>query len=239
MSDQVTASVFSFQPKPANSQFIDMEGQRFGRYLVIGYAGKTKKDRYWICRCDCGQTRKVKAGNIVRGTSRSCGCLSRETTGSRVRTHGATKTAEFNIWSKMIARCTNSNNPAWINYGGRGIKVCERWMNSFSDFLADVGPRPSPKHSIDRFPDNDGNYEPGNVRWATQIEQNRNRRSNHFLTFNGITATLTEWSERTGIRKDTLRRRIAYGWSAEKALTQFVDKRRCRKSLLPRTAASE
>lgn len=129
------------------------------------------------------------------------------------------RAAAYRAWRFMIKRCTDASSPDWPNYGGRGIRVCDDWW-LFETFLEHVGPRPSDLHSIDRI-DHDGDYEPGNVRWATRKEQNRNKRNNLRWTFNGETATATEWAERIGMHPDTLRRRVVYcGWSIERALTE-------------------
>ncbi len=136
-----------------------------------------------------------------------------------VRTHGLSKTPLYRIWGLIKHRCNNPNNPAYPRYGGRGIKMCERWQLSFEVFAADVGPRPTPQHSIDRYPDPNGHYEPGNVRWATATEQARNQRSNRLFTINGETLTLAEWAERHGKSFRTVFQRLAYGWPIEVALT--------------------
>jgi len=120
----------------------------------------------------------------------------------------------------MWTRCSNPNSAMYKHYGARGISVCERWR-SFDNFLADMGQRPSPKHSIDRFPNNDGNYEPGNCHWATDIEQHRNRSDNVLVTFNGQTLTCAEWDERLGKKHGFLRDRLSSGWSVEDALTRL------------------
>lgn len=123
-------------------------------------------------------------------------------------THGMTDSPEYRSWCSMKARCCNSQNPSYPRYGGRGIKVCQRWLDSFSDFLADMGKKPTPKHTIDRFPDNNGNYEPGNCRWATAQEQSRNRRSNRVIEFGGVSRTVAEWADVLGVGYFTLARRI-------------------------------
>lgn len=135
--------------------------------------------------------------------------------------HGYSYTPEYRAWQTMRLRCQNPANQAYANYGGRGIIVCERWRESVSNFIADMGPKPTPKHEIDRI-NNDGNYEPGNCRWVTRTENDRNRRSNRWLTFRGETLTLTEWAQRFGIRNDTLTHRIEIGWDVERALTTPV-----------------
>ncbi len=124
----------------------------------------------------------------------------------------------------MKNRCLNPNDRRWAAYGGRGIKVCARWLEAYENFLADMGRRPSSKHSLDRYPNNDGNYEPTNCRWATPSQQARNTRDNHRLTHNGETLALVEWQERTGIHWATIKERVCkLGWTVERALTQPVD----------------
>lgn len=137
--------------------------------------------------------------------------------------HGLTRTPEYRAWASMKQRCTNPRVRSWSNYGGRGITVCERWSNSFEFFLEDMGPRPTPAHSLDRI-DNDGHYEPGNCRWATASEQRRNDRNNRPITFAGETLPLIQWAQRTGITARTIGDRLDRGWPVERALTQRADK---------------
>jgi hypothetical protein len=135
-------------------------------------------------------------------------------------TRGGVFTPEYKAWDSMKQRCSNPKVASFKDYGGRGIRVCDRWLRSFEAFFADVGPRPSAKHSLDRFPDNDGNYEPGNVRWATPEEQQNNRRKTVFLEAMGKTQSFAEWVRETGLPADTLWRRInVWKWSPERALT--------------------
>jgi hypothetical protein len=156
------------------SSFIDLTGQRFGRLVVAAFAGRhSGRQALWRCHCDCGNISTVHGVNLRRGFSKSCGCLGAE---NRLRLkHGHTinrkRSPEHRVWTGMKDRCINDNSVKWKRYGGRGIKVCDRWLNSFENFLADMGPRPSLQHTLDRYPDNDGDYEPGNVRWATRKEQ--------------------------------------------------------------------
>lgn len=137
---------------------------------------------------------------------------------------GVPVTAEYAAWNGIKARCGNPKDKGYKNYGGRGIRVCPEWHDSFEAFLRDIGPRPSEDHSIDRYPNNDGNYEPGNVRWATWSEQCRNRRTSRRITRNGETKTLREWSLVCGILEDTVAARMKKGWDSEKALTHPVRK---------------
>ena len=166
----------------------------------------------------------IIADSARRGLSRSCGCLKAELAPIYPRTHGKRRSSEYAIWVNMIARCTKETRPDYARYGGRGIKVCERWR-AFENFYADMGPRPSPRHSLDRV-DNDRNYEPGNVRWATATEQGRNQRSNRIVTYMGQPMTLSEACERAGLNEGTVRSRIdRYGWTAEAALTTPINVR--------------
>ena len=170
-------------------RFIDHTGQRFGRLLVVCRASNHTQPNgnriaRFMCRCDCGNEVIVRAIHLRSGASKSCGCLWNEFSES-LRTHGDScgdkQTPEYRCWADMKDRCNNPNTKAYRHYGGRGITVCDRWMQSYGDFLADVGRRPSSAYSIDRI-NNDGNYEPGNVRWATREEQTKNkRRSNQYL----------------------------------------------------------
>lgn len=158
------------------SKFIDRTGHRYGRLVVLRLAPTGRWGFQWLCRCDCGAVVEVATRHIGRGTN-SCGCLKFE---SRNGTHGeglyGKRTVEYQAWRAMIARCENPKRREWKNYGGRGIAVCEEWRYDYPAFLAHVGRRPSADLSIDRWPDPDGNYEPGNVRWATRSQQARNHR---------------------------------------------------------------
>ena len=195
-------------------KMIKMITQLFGRLRVIERA---ETDRYgkarWLCECKCGTRLVVRGYDLRSGGTRSCGCLSREL----ATTHGLRKTPEYSVWADMIRRGTNPNHPAYKDYGGRGIKVSARWRK-FENFYADMGPRPSPAHSLDRI-DNDGDYEPENCRWATRKEQARNIRPNRMIPFNGEMLCVTEWAERVGLRRDTLRWRLNHGWSVGRAIT--------------------
>jgi hypothetical protein len=201
----------------------DLTGQRFGRLAVIRLDGRKHGKATWLCRCDCGADRPGVYGNsLVKGSTTSCGCARRETCSRRMKrintTHGMTYSPEFNTWSSMLDRCQRPNHKSYPQYGGRGITVCERWAKSFADFYADMGPRPSPNHSIDRI-DNDGPYAPGNCRWATRDVQAGNTGCNHHLTFRGRTMILADWARETGLSREVLTYRLSRGWSVEKALT--------------------
>lgn len=201
-----------------------LNGQRFGR-LVAGDAIRRPGKWYIQCKCDCGNEKLIRCDHLKAGLSTSCGCYAREVTIASNTKHGdcrKTKHApEFDVWVSMRERCGNPKDVSYHRYGGRGIKVCKEWQESYPSFLAHVGRRPSSEHSIERI-NNDGDYEPNNVRWATKVEQCNNRRTNHFLEFNGKRLTLAQWQREVGIHSLTIRRRIVSGWSVEKALTTPV-----------------
>lgn len=207
------------------SKLIDLCGVRFGewtvlrlsdRVKVVGKAGRSTK-RFWFCRCDCGVEREVPGDSLRTGDSRSCGCTSRERCAAKLASPAkSANPREYRIWQSMKSRCHYPDRAG--RYAERGITVCDRWFDSFEDFLADMGPCPSPIHSIDRI-DNKGNYEPGNCRWATPSEQSRNQGRNHLITVDGITRPLCDWAAERGLRPSTVQARIGrYGWTAEKAL---------------------
>jgi hypothetical protein len=157
---------------------IDITGLRFGRLVVLSRKGGAPNGMRWTCLCDCGAEHTVLGSALVRGTTKSCGCFNRDAARSRAR-HGCARrgreTAEYRAWRHARQRTTNPNGADWENYGGRGIR---NEFSSFEGFLAEAGPRPTPQHSIDRI-DNDDSYRPGNVRWATKLDQNRNQRRRH------------------------------------------------------------
>lgn len=179
-------------------------GKKFGRWTVIGFCKKKKDHYYWSCVCDCGKEGVVEHGLLKSGHSKSCGCYSAEV---RLKHGQATKdnrSSEYRTWSGMIQRCENSLTKEYKNYGARGIKICEEWRTSFETFFSDMGKKPSSKHTLDRFPDNDGNYEPSNCRWATWAQQRRNMRTNHWIEFNGEKMVAADWAATLNVSANTV-----------------------------------
>jgi len=198
-----------------------VSGDRFGQLVVLDEVeSRTTPNgsivRRMRCRCDCGQEKVVALGRLRSGGTRSCGCL----VGRNPRSHVGVRTiehlTEYRTWLGILKRCSDASDR---NYGGRGIKVCDRWRGSFGLFFKDMGPRPSDEHSIDRI-NNDGDYEPGNCRWATRKEQARNTSVNVMVTHNGETLCVSEWAERFGIHASLLNSRLQSGWSFEDAVSR-------------------
>lgn len=198
-------------------------GVRFGRLTTVRRAeGPIRGGAWpWICRCDCGATTTVLPSALRRGETVSCGCWRRERMAIQNTTHGLGEhLPEYKVWLGMRARCERPYAVSYPKYGARGVSVCERWQ-AFEAFYADMGPRPTLGHSLDRI-DGSGNYEPGNVRWATSHEQIWNRSNAVWLTFEGESAPLSVWAARRGIKYHTLWKRLLKGWSIERALTTPV-----------------
>lgn len=177
---EITRSCGCYQREIASNAAIDETGNKYGRLIVVKKSDRRSGNRciYWICECECGNKYEVRSDALRGGITRSCGCLISDSTRQRMTVHGHSArgqiTSTYRSWQGSIGRCTNPNNPAWEYYGGRGIKVCNSWRESFENFLADMGECPE-GYSIDRI-DNDGNYEPGNCRWASKTQQSRNSR---------------------------------------------------------------
>lgn len=166
-------------------------GHTFNYLTGIRYQPDPRKGHYYVFRCVCGEEKVLPAFNVVKGNTKSCGCMTRNLQGNRK--HGKTNTAEYRAWIGMRRRCGSPTNQDYADYGARGIFVCERWQE-FTNFLEDMGPRPSPKHSLDRI-DNDGPYSPENCQWADKQQQSKNRRSSHLITYEGRTKTIKAWAK--------------------------------------------
>lgn len=180
-------------------------GQRCGRWTVID----AHLNWMALCVCDCGTQRSVKHHSLTDGVSRSCGCLKRDGEAKR-HSNRRRGTGEYNSWLNMKTRCCNPRAPQFKDWGGRGITVCARWLDSFENFLADMGPKPSREHSIERR-DNNAGYSKDNCVWATRREQGKNKRCNVTIELRGITRTVAEWGRELGIRPIVIYRRIYRG----------------------------
>lgn len=185
-------------------------GQRFGLLLVLECAGLAGYHLQWRCLCDCGRETVCYGTHLRRGNTRSCGC--------GLIKHLMTDSPEYRTWTHMRQRCNNPENEAYGLYGGRGIRICSEW-NVFERFYQDMGPRPSLAHSLDRFPDPNGNYELANCRWATPMQQAANLRTARIIEFRNQRYCIAEWSRRSGLGWSTIANRLARGLTPEDALT--------------------
>lgn len=207
------------------AKLIDITGMAFGRLTVLRRsAGKSTRDKHhnamWDCRCVCGTVGSYPGPNLRRGDTSSCGCLQRESLGSRQRTHGMSHLPEHRVWSRMIQRCHNPSDGSFRDYGGRGISVCDRWRDDFSNFYSDMGPRPSAAHSIERI-ENDGPYSQQNCKWATRREQSRNRRNIRKITFSGRSLCLSDWAIALGVTRSAIYSYIKRGEPPEAAIEKL------------------
>jgi hypothetical protein len=204
-------------------------GTRFGRLVVIGDSephimpNGTKQSR-WLCQCDCGETTVSVPSIMKSGTKQSCGCLARELSSKRLVKHGGTGTPEHECWLSMRKRCYDPGQRSYALYGARGIVVCDEWLNSFEQFFADMGPRPSPAHSIERE-DNDGPYAPWNCSWELFPVQCRNKRNNHWVTYNGERMILGDATKAAGITPAAYYSRVKRNWPEHMLFTPMRPKR--------------
>lgn len=193
----------------------DMVGKKFGRLQVESLA-YIKKNAYWNCICECGNKCIINGSKMRNETTKSCGCM-------RKTQKGLSMSKTYNSWRAMLQRCYDTSIPHYKRYGEKGIQVCERWKESFENFLLDMGERPLNK-TLDRI-DSQGNYNKENCKWSTIKEQCNNRNKNILIEYCGKVQTLTQWSEEYGINWSTLRKRIVeLGWNIEKSLTKKVGK---------------
>lgn len=197
--------------KGQSNAWIDITGKKYNHLLVLGYLGNSK----WNCKCDCGKEKIIKTTKITTGHTTSCGCIKK----TNALKHGLTNTKEYHIWNNIKARCSNPNNLGYKNYGGRGIKICKEWEESFENFLKDMGNCPV-GYSIERINNNKG-YFKDNCKWASSKEQSLNRRSNNVITFNGEQKPLKQFcNELDKNYKKVFARITQLNWSIEDALTK-------------------
>lgn len=207
--------------KNLDPKAIDLTGRRFGRLVVLAFAERITHPcgatgLKWKCRCDCGVEKSINGEPLRSGRVVSCGCHRRQAATIHRRTHGCSTTLEYKRWRDMRNRCNREKTSAFKRYGARGIKVCQRWNDSFEAFLADMGLCPSPDHQIERK-DNDGPYSPENCAWATRIEQANNKRTTVWLEIDGQRKPLNDWSRQTGVPSNVIHKRIKRGWSHKDA----------------------
>lgn len=194
---------------------MDLTGQVFDRLTVLNEAprrttGKTALIvRMWRCKCECGNVCIKWQPDLRSGNAQSCGCIKRK--------HGLASTPEYNSWKSMINRCTDPSNKLFNRYGGRGITVCKRWLQSVTHFISDMGTRPDRGYSLERI-NNDGNYTPKNCKWAHRNEQANNRSNNHLLIVDGVSKTLAEWSRSVQLTPNTIRARLKKGWTERQSI---------------------
>lgn len=205
---------------------INRTGMRYGNLVVTGWSHSEYRSsrhgsyQFWMCKCDCGNSTIVLANNLVKGNTKSCGCKSsRLSFGDRNTTHGMTATPTYNSWRAMKDRCYCISHIEYKRYGAVGIRVCKRWLNSFENFLNDMGERPEGM-SLERK-DPKRNYSPSNCKWSDAYEQANNKRNNRMIRCNGSTKTLAQWSRETGVHASTISLRIKRGWSVERALNFY------------------
>lgn len=206
---------------PTDPRWQDITGRRFGRYVVVGYAGRPNGHTYrWFCRCDCGTGRAVARGSLINGDSKSCGCAKSEASRRAATRHGhaghGRESGTYRSWKSAIYRCHDQNSISYPRYGAVGIFVCDAWRNSFEAFLDDMGDRPDGT-SIERIKSDRG-YEPGNCRWATTKEQNRNQRTNKFVNVNGQDMIVSDALAALGVSRTTYYRRLKQGKTEQEAL---------------------
>ena len=211
-------------------KLIDLTGQKFGRLTVIEQAYVRKGIIYWRCVCDCGNANFVNGRKLRDNIIKSCGCYKSQEFKKRVSKHSLSKTKIYKLYHLIKRRCYDKNDSHYNCYGGRGIKMCEEWLNNFSSFYdwamsngykEEILPNGKNKWTIDRI-DVNGNYEPNNCRWTTIQEQAKNKRTNIYLTYNGETLTQNEWAKKLDIYAGAIQWRLKKGWSVEEALSTPV-----------------
>lgn len=197
----------------------DLTNKRFGSLLVTELFEVTKRGAFWHYKCDCGKEGVRASGNLREGKTKSCGCERTQKLVKASTTHGGRNTPEYYIWRSIKNRCTNPKHKNFGRYGGRGIAICDSWLNDFSAFIADMGKRPTDKHTIDRI-DNNLGYSKSNCAWRTHKEQANNKSSNRYLTYKGETLTCAQWADKLGITRSAINSRLKAGWPIARVVTQ-------------------
>lgn len=198
-------------------------GTRFSRLTTRSEIFRGPNGRWYVhCVCDCGTAKDVMCKSLRNGSTVSCGCYRNSIVRTGPVTHGRSKTPVWRAYYSMLSRCYNHNVERYSEYGGRGIKVCDRWLAGFEFFFADMGDRPDGR-TLDRYPDVNGNYEPGNCRWATADQQANNKQDSKYLEWNGKRQTVAQWAREIGIDGSTIHVRIGLGWTVERTLTKPVE----------------
>lgn len=214
---------------PKNHNKIDLTGVIFGRWTVIDESSFRGVDECvrWNCICECGKVGVIRGTELRKGLSTSCGCRKAEVARNQTK-HGASRvgnrTSEYNTWLSMKSRCYDINHESYQDYGGRGVIVCEQWKDSFEVFLADMGLKPSSRHSIDRINVN-GNYDPSNCRWATKKQQADNTRRNRWFEYNGEKMIMQDWADRFGVHYSNIHIMIKRGKTFEQVVGYYQNKK--------------
>ena len=208
----------------------DLSGNTYGHLTVLNYDKTIKGHKYYLCKCDCGKIKSISGSHLSTGSSKSCGCKVAEKTIERNTTHSLSKTRLYHIWIGMKERCLNPNSHAFKNYGGRGIHICNEWLNDFVEFYKwSIANGYSDDLTIERI-DVNGNYEPQNCTWISLSEQNKNKRNVIYITINGITKSITKWADDSPVNLVTIYKRLQRGWDYETAITA-PDQRKLTKDL--------
>ncbi len=221
-AEEIVVSVpIPVKSKQGMGRFKNLLGMSFGKLTVESFAGRLlhRGNRFhWNCICSCGNRTCVGSAQLINGNTKSCGCFKKELPSLMFKTHGMGDSPEYGAWRNMKERCLNDKTRVFKWYGARGITVCPAWIDSFEVFLADMGMRPSAKHSIDRIDNNKG-YSPENCRWVTRREQSVNRTTTIIIPFNGEERCISDWEFHLGVKKGAIGRRLSRKWSIERALT--------------------
>lgn len=202
----------------------DLTGRRFGRLVALGPVerifivprGTAIK---WLCRCDCGKDVSVLAQGLRTGNTKSCGCYNLDRIVQRSTKHGLTKLPEFWVWIAAKRRCHSPRDKSYHRYGGRGIHMCLRWRDDFGAFMQDMGPRPTPEHTLERL-NNDLGYDPANCAWRLPIVQANNKRNNRFVEVFGRRQTISQWAREMRLAPGLIRQRLECGWTPEEAMSR-------------------